>query len=545
MLSNSASLDPYVPTPGAAPSSTAYYGPRFDYDPVTLLPRGLLIEEQRTNALTYSDQFDNAAWVKVSTTVFPNQNPAETSGAERRATGATAMLGTSTPATYNTSTGVGTATRTDPSNSSGVTFTVPNASSLYAVNISNTGATTMQIRINALNGTVVATILPGVGGTFPVSGMSAGTPIIALTSSTDGTTASFTVNSVRELVGGSIISPDGTANADKVVENTASAPHAVYAAFTYAAGTTYAASVYAKAAERSWIYLGADTSAAEAVFFNLATGTVGSQGTGYVGSIQNVGNGWYRCTVIITQATALPPNFFVVGLATGDNTASYTGNGTSGVFLYGAQLEVGTFATSYIPTIASTVTRSADVATITGSLFSQWWNANEGAFLLEYAQGTGTTARAATVASDGTNSNTIEMYIDGSNDATTLPFYGVYVAGAAQAALSFAVAAQNATHKMGTAYQANNFAGSVDGSTAATDTSGALPTVNRLNIGSSGTAAGAFANGHIRSIRYVPVRAADFQLQALTAPPELLSSNIYDRFNDLVLDRAGQTIEVR
>jgi hypothetical protein len=52
-------------------------------------------------------------------------------------------------------------------------------------------------------------------------------------------------------------------------------------------------------------------------------------------------------------------------------------------------------------------------------------------------------------------------------------------------------------------------------------------------------------NGHIRSIRYVPVRAADFQLQALTAPPELLSLNIYDRFNDLVLDRAGQTIEVR
>jgi hypothetical protein len=52
-------------------------------------------------------------------------------------------------------------------------------------------------------------------------------------------------------------------------------------------------------------------------------------------------------------------------------------------------------------------------------------------------------------------------------------------------------------------------------------------------------------SGHIRSIRYVPVRAADFQLQALTAPPELLSSNIYDRFNDLVLDRDGQTIEVR
>jgi hypothetical protein len=53
-LSDSASLDPYVYNPGAAPTASAYYGPRFDYDPVTLQPRGLLIEEQRTNLLLQS-----------------------------------------------------------------------------------------------------------------------------------------------------------------------------------------------------------------------------------------------------------------------------------------------------------------------------------------------------------------------------------------------------------------------------------------------------------------------------------------------------------
>jgi hypothetical protein len=60
-LSDSASVDPYVYQPVAAPTSTAYYGPRFDYDPVTLAPKGLLIEEQRTNLLLRSEEFDNAA----------------------------------------------------------------------------------------------------------------------------------------------------------------------------------------------------------------------------------------------------------------------------------------------------------------------------------------------------------------------------------------------------------------------------------------------------------------------------------------------------
>jgi hypothetical protein len=379
-LSNSASLDPYVPTPGAAPSSTAYYGPRFDYDPVTLLPRGLLIEEQRVNSLTYSDDWSNAAWVKTATTVTAN-------------------------------------------------------------------ATT---------------------------------------------------------------SPDGTTNADKVVENTAASPHAVYAAFTYAAGTTYAASVYAKAAERSWIYLGADTSAAEAVFFNLATGTVGSQGTGYVGSIQNVGNGWYRCTVVITQATALPPNFFVVGLATGDNTASYTGNGTSGVFLYGAQLEVGTFATSYIPTIASTVTRSADNATITGSLFSQWYNQPEGALIAEItSNGVPSPAYLYPIF---INENGVVNNVMGFASNSGVISVRIRSGGAESMDVGSGVPMTGGIRKMAVAARANDFAFVVNGGTPLTDTSGAMPvSLNRLEIPGSN-----FGSSHVRAIRYVPARAADFQLQGLT-----------------------------
>ena len=71
-LSDSASLDPYVYNPDAAPTAQAYYGPRFDYDPVTLAPKGLLIEEQRTNLLLQSAEFDNAVWGKSNSTVTAN-----------------------------------------------------------------------------------------------------------------------------------------------------------------------------------------------------------------------------------------------------------------------------------------------------------------------------------------------------------------------------------------------------------------------------------------------------------------------------------------
>ena len=71
-LSDSASLDPYIANTGAAPAAGPNYGPRLDYDPSTLAAKGLLVEEQRTNLLVYSEQIDNAAWTKVSCTVTAN-----------------------------------------------------------------------------------------------------------------------------------------------------------------------------------------------------------------------------------------------------------------------------------------------------------------------------------------------------------------------------------------------------------------------------------------------------------------------------------------
>jgi hypothetical protein len=377
MLSNSASLDPYVPTPGAAPSSTAYYGPRFDYDPVTLLPRGLLVEEARTNLLTYSAQIDDASWAKVR--------------------------------------------------------------------------------------------------------------------------ASATANSTT--------APDGTVSADTLVEDTtASATHQINKVFTgTAVAHTY--SVYVKAAGRTQIRLNLYDGAAfvNQTYFDLTSGTVLS-GTG--GTIAAVGNGWYRCAITATLAASANCQAQLRLASGGSDT--YTGDGTSGVFLWGAQLEAGAFATSYIPTIASTVTRSADVATITGSLFSQWYNQPEGSLIAEassYVVDTNTRSTLSVYSSGATSNNILLI------NAVQRQFQ-INDAGN-QADLDGGTPASGVTFKAAGAYKVNDFALSLSGGAVVTDTAGTVPSVNTLAIGVSSLATTPI-NGHIRSIRYVPVRAADFQLQQVT-----------------------------
>jgi hypothetical protein len=74
----------------------------------------------------------------------------------------------------------------------------------------------------------------------------------------------------------------------------------------------------------------------------------------------------------------------------------------------------------------------------------------------------------------------------------------------------------NQTIKCAIAYKVNDFAASFNGSTATTDTSGTIPTVNRMSLGSSWDGLNFFLNGHIRSVQFYPFRASDTQLQALT-----------------------------
>lgn len=144
----------------------------------------------------------------------------------------------------------------------------------------------------------------------------------------------------------SVVAPNGTTTADKVIETSTTADHYVTKATNFTQGLTYTISVYAKASERNWIALGFNNEAQRVAWFNLSTGVVGTVLSSVTAtSIESVGNGWYRCSATMTAATNLP--YPSIMIAPSDGVKNYLGNGTNGLFIWGAQFVEGASALSY------------------------------------------------------------------------------------------------------------------------------------------------------------------------------------------------------
>lgn len=167
------------------------------------------------------------------------------------------------------------------------------------------------------------------------------------------------------------VAPTNTQVADSIIENTASGTHLINCVFTGAI-SSYALSVFAKKlsvgnARRLVIREGVQTGAQAC--FDLTAGTVvGTAGGGSPSaSIQSFGNGWYRCVLVFNNAASGTRNMqLAITRPTASSLDTYTGDGVSGLALFGAQVEAGAFATNYIPTTSAAVTRNADVVTIAG-----------------------------------------------------------------------------------------------------------------------------------------------------------------------------------
>lgn len=148
--------------------------------------------------------------------------------------------------------------------------------------------------------------------------------------------------------------PDGTTTADELVESAAGGSHNIQYPTT-AAANIYTYSVFLKANTRDWAIL-YTTSSNTGKFFNVANGTIGSN---FIGApddvnIEDYGDGWYRCWMVDTQTN---PGCRVY-LANADGGNDYVGNGSSGVYVWGAVLELGAEPTPYVSQAGITVTSS-------------------------------------------------------------------------------------------------------------------------------------------------------------------------------------------
>jgi hypothetical protein len=377
-------------------TSAAVDAPRFDYNPSTLAAQGLLIEESRTNSLTYSEDFGNAAWTKSGSTV-----------------------------------------------------------------------------------------------------------------STDTTTA-----------------PTGTTVADSLIEDSSTGQHRV---FRNATGTTntnpYTLSVFAKANTRTRIYLGIAEGTSFVrqgnAIFDLSAGIVVSAGSGSGGAtggsatITPVGNGWYRCTYTLTLGGTDTTVFSDLNLVSTGTTISYTGDGTSGLFIWGAQLEAGAFPTSYIPTTTTALTRAQDRAVV--NTLSPWYNSVAGTIYAEFAvtqPSSGANQFVARV-SDNSYNNQIGDFVSTTGFAAISTASGGVFDGLASTAIAVSA---NTVAKFAGAYSANDLAACKDGGTVATDATATIPSgLTRFDLGSDHAGFNNVKAGYLRRITYYPRRLSNAELQAITA----------------------------
>ncbi len=305
-----------------------------------------------------------------------------------------------------------------------------------------------------------------------------------------------------------IVSPNGSTTADLLAGNGISVGYLeqpTASSNQFVSGTTYTYSVYLKKANTSTcltLLIGNTFNSGGGnpiATWNLDTG-VPSFSNGAAGSMTPVGNGWYRCVVTdtATQTHTQNQQWLRMASASGD------------VYAWGAQLEAGAFPTSYIPTTTAAVTRSADVASISGSNFSSWYRQDEGTVFGDYLERAFSQTHQVVSVSNGTASERISMAINSSNVLDV----GVISGGVDTFAGNTPTLTAQA-YRIGFAYKSDSSGVSANGSAVTDDSAVTLPTVSQLDIGArAGT--NQVLNSTIRRLTYWPQRLPNSTLQQIT-----------------------------
>lgn len=261
-------------------------------------------------------------------------------------------------------------------------------------------------------------------------------------------------------------------------------------------GTTYAISAFVRMDDGNAPVFSSSTLSDATNTFAFVVGGTGINPTTYV--VTNFGGGLYRVAATGTSGAA----------TTNSGIVKYNTNNNRTFKVSGYVLEAGTFATSYIRTVASTVTRAGDQAAIAAPMFAPWYNQPAGSLLCDFSPLIATGNGGAVSLNAGSSANRMDIRRDGSSI--------VSVSGATQASLSIAGMTANVSNRLAFAYAANDFALLRNGGSPSTDSSGTVPLVDLLQIGGLDNNPNLQLSGHLRSINYYPLRLTNAQLQGLT-----------------------------
>ena len=331
---------------------------------------------------------------------------------------------------------------------------------------------------------------------------------------------------IKEFISSSnnnTLSPSGVLNASKIFANSTSNIYTRRLRTPSAAvtsGITYTSSFFVKKAQYNFIhfrysYGGGDIG----LCLNMNTFAVtqgfidGNNPTSFPPSyfVVNYPNGWVR--VVATFTAPSTTNFILfVQPSTSATTTLHTPVLNDGFFFWGAQLEAGSYATSYIPTVASTVTRNADVISKTGisSLIGQ----TEGAVFVELnfnSSTSKTNVNRIVELTNSINSDRIIIAFSGVNSLITR----VTVSGVEQASFTAAGIAVGKL-KVALSYSSNGCKFYINGVLRQSNLSATIPITNTINLGFSGATSGNHLNDSINSFQLYKTALTDTECITLT-----------------------------
>jgi hypothetical protein len=270
-------------------------------------------------------------------------------------------------------------------------------------------------------------------------------------------------------------SPSGVQNADSLIENTANGNHLYYIDYNVTNGTTYTYSFFCKSIGGRNVELRSTNAfTEEKAIIDLSNGSILGGSTSQI-AVVDFGNSWYRISITKQASTSI--GRLIIFILDGTNL-SYTGNGTSGLYIWGAQLEAGSYATSYIPTTSASVTRNADVISKTGissligqtegTMFYDGYFGNNNAEVYLFLQKSG-----STIVDDS-------MYIQ--KESGNEIRFNSFLSSTNQVAISGGSFSIGDRIKIAVSYKLNDFVMYINGVQIGTNTSGTPPTCANLHL---------------------------------------------------------------